>query len=125
MLTTPEPKSSKQVLPVKSARRVLDVLEPLASEPRPMALHEISAVVAMPASSAHRIMSTLVDAGFVDQNDKRYTLSMKWFALMSAALASVGSWGSGNLRQVAYPVMLQLAAEFKVTANLAVLQGRS
>ena len=124
MQDTSKPRSDTSVLPVKSAKRVLDVLELLASEPRAMALHEISAAVGMPPSSAHRLMSTLVDAGFVDQNDKRYELSMKWFALMSATLASAGTSGSSNLRQVAYPVMLELAADFKVTCNLAVLQGR-
>jgi DNA-binding IclR family transcriptional regulator len=111
-------------LPVKSAKRVLDVLELLASKPRSMALHEIAAAVGMPQSSAHRLMSTLLDAGFVHQKDKRYELSTKWFGLMSATLASAGSLGSGNLRQVAYPVMLELATDLKVTCNLAVLHGR-
>jgi DNA-binding IclR family transcriptional regulator len=122
---TPKAGTPKRALPVKSAKRVLEVLELLTSRPQSVALHEIAAAVGMPQSSAHRLMSTLVEAGFVQQKDKRYELSMKWFDLMTAMLASAGRLNSSNLRQTAYPVMLQLSADLEMTCNLAVLHGRN
>jgi DNA-binding IclR family transcriptional regulator len=48
---------------VKSARRVLGVLELLGSNPEPMALHEIASALELPRSSARSLMGTLLDSG--------------------------------------------------------------
>jgi IclR family acetate operon transcriptional repressor len=110
---------------VKSARRVLGVLELLSSRSEPMALHEIAGALQLPRSSAHGLMGTLVDTGFVSQHrDKRYGLSMKWLSLMSRTLASAERLNSTNLKEMASPVMLRLSATLKMTCNLAVLRGR-
>lgn len=110
---------------VKSARRVLGVLEFLSSNPEPKALHEIAGALEIPRSSAHGLMGTLLDTGFVSQHrDKRYGLSMKWLALMSSTLASAGRLHSTNLKEMASPVMLRLSVTLKMTCNLAVLHGR-
>jgi DNA-binding IclR family transcriptional regulator len=95
---------------VKSARRVLGVLELLGSNPEPMALHEIASALELPRSSAHGLIGTLLDTGYVIQHrDKRYGLSMKWLALMSSTLASAVRINATNLREMASPVILRLA----------------
>jgi IclR family acetate operon transcriptional repressor len=110
---------------VKSARRVLGVLEFLSSNVEPMALHEIAGALELPRSSAHGLMGTLLDTGFVVQHrDKRYGLSMKWLALMSSTLASAVRINTTNLKEMASPVMVRLATTLSMTCNLAVLRGR-
>jgi DNA-binding IclR family transcriptional regulator len=104
---------------------VLGVLELLGSNPEPMALHEIASALELPRSSAHGLIGTLLDTGYVIQHrDKRYALSMKWLALMSSTLASAVRINATNLKEMASPVILRLGATLNMTCNLAVLRGR-
>lgn len=61
--------------PVKSAARVLDILELLSSRTDPMRLNEIVATMGIPKSSAYGLISTLVVRGYVAKDSAdRYTL---------------------------------------------------
>jgi DNA-binding IclR family transcriptional regulator len=60
---------------VKSAARVLDILELLSSRTDPMRLNEIVATMGIPKSSAYGLISTLVVRGYVAKDSAdRYTL---------------------------------------------------
>lgn len=60
---------------VKSAARVLDVLELLSSRTEPMRLNEIVTIMGIPKSSAYGLITTLVVRGYVSKDSAdRYTL---------------------------------------------------
>lgn len=50
---------------VKSARRVLEILELFASTDRPLALRDVAAILALPKSSAHMLIGTLEQRGYL------------------------------------------------------------
>jgi IclR family transcriptional regulator, pca regulon regulatory protein len=61
---------------VKSAARVLELVELLAASARPLALKEIVAELDFPKSSAHALAQTLVSRGYVVQDaNERYALA--------------------------------------------------
>src|SRR5262249_3309091 len=60
---------------VKSAARVLDILELLFRSEEPMALKDIVAILALPKSSAHALMKTLQSRGYVERDADRYVLN--------------------------------------------------
>jgi DNA-binding IclR family transcriptional regulator len=54
---------------VKSAARMLDLLEYLAGCSEPVKLKEIVATLGFPRSSAHALAQTLVSRGYAIQDD--------------------------------------------------------
>jgi hypothetical protein len=61
---------------VKSAGRVLDILELLFRSEEPMALKDLVAVLELPKSSAHALLRTLQSRGYVERDAAdRYALS--------------------------------------------------
>jgi IclR family acetate operon transcriptional repressor len=56
---------------VKSALRVLEVLEHLAAAPEPVGVSEISRELAIPKSSAFMLLSTLESRGYVEGDPQR------------------------------------------------------
>lgn len=111
---------------VKSADRVVELLELLTARGEPLALSDIVAELSIPKSSAHALLKTLQFRGLlVCGNDGRYQTSTKWLGLVSRALESASGGESVNLRQAAYPIMLRLSEDLGMTCNLAVLDGDS
>ena len=61
---------------VKSAERILDLLELLSLHGEPMRLNEITRALGYPKSSAHGLLSTLVSRGYVERDGaERYGLA--------------------------------------------------
>jgi len=89
---------------VESADRVLRLLEAFAPHERDVSLAEIAERVALPKSSAHRLLATLVAHGFVERDPatRRYRLGIRLFELGSAAIHERG------LHSSAHPVLEQL-----------------
>src|SRR2546427_11549729 len=58
-----------RVHPVKSAERVLDILELLAAEPKGLTLSRISDKLGIARSSAHGLVHTLLQRGYLNQED--------------------------------------------------------
>ncbi|MGI9476075.1 MAG: IclR family transcriptional regulator [Hyphomicrobiaceae bacterium] len=104
---------------VKSAGRVLDVLEFIASHDKPMFLRDITSALAIPKSSAHMLLSTLCARGYV-------TGSANSGFKLAGELAESPGWVGGHLRLVtrqAQPVMNELANALMETAALGVLKS--
>src|SRR5690606_2294853 len=82
--------------------RVLALMESF-DEQRPSApLHEIASRAGLPKTSAFRLLSALVDAGYVIQvENQNYCLSHKVMRLASIAQRTF------SIRDVARPVMLE------------------
>src|SRR5262249_51680507 len=104
---------------VKSAARVLDILELLFRSEEPMALKDIVAILALPKSSAHALMKTLQSRGYVERDADGYVLN--------EFLRQSPGWIGGpeaHLAAVARPVMEQLRDELDETVFLGVRAGR-
>lgn len=86
---------------VKSAARVLDLLELLSGRQEPMRLNEIAAALDIPKSSTHGLLRTLVARGYVRKDGaERY--------LIAESFRSGFGWVGGFenlLRSVAQPVV--------------------
>jgi IclR family transcriptional regulator, acetate operon repressor len=101
---------------VQSVNRALDALELLATQRRPMSIGEIAGAAGLPTPTAHRLVRTLVERGYVRQlPDRTYALGFRLVPLGTAANQLVGI--------DAHSVLSDLVDEFGETATLAVLAG--
>lgn len=68
---------------VKSASRVLDIMELLAGQEDSLNLSEIARNLNMPASSTHSILNNLLERGYLetDRNGKKFRLGYKVFEI--------------------------------------------
>ncbi|MCA0919077.1 IclR family transcriptional regulator [Pseudooceanicola nanhaiensis] len=89
---------------VKSAARVLDVLELLSRQPEPMRLNELVARLGFPKSSAYGLLSTLVARGYVKKD------SADRYAIVETFRQGFGWVGGleGFLTSVAAPVVEEM-----------------
>jgi DNA-binding IclR family transcriptional regulator len=103
---------------VKSADRVLDMLEMLGCAARPLALFEVAQELGIPKSSALALLRTLAARGYVlrDEHDR--------YALAHPFGREEGDWLGGMPRQVAAvarPVVELLVARTRETVNLGAM----
>ncbi|HLM14410.1 MAG TPA: IclR family transcriptional regulator [Reyranella sp.] len=105
---------------VKSAGRVLDILELLARSDEAMALKDLVSVLALPKSSAHALLRTLQSRGYVERDAAdRYALN--------ESLRQSAGWIGGpqaHLAALARPVMEQLRDELEESVFLGVREAR-
>lgn len=105
---------------VKSADRVLDLLELLGCAARPLTLAEITQELAIPKSSALALLRTLAARSYAERDESdRYTLAHPFGR-------EEGDWLGGLPRQVlatAQPVMLALVEQTRETVNLGVMRA--
>jgi len=102
---------------VKSADRVLDILELLADEPQGLTVTEISARLGIARSSTHGLVYNLLWRGYLTQEhprDKRFRLGARLIHLGLAVMDRV------DLRSAARAPLEQLVAAAGATAYVAV-----
>jgi DNA-binding IclR family transcriptional regulator len=100
---------------VKSASRVLDLLELFAAVPNPLGVSEVSRRLAIPKSSAQGLLRTLVDRGYLERIGFDYQL---------VAVYRNRNWVGGiyvDLARVSLPIMEKLVAENGETLFLATM----
>jgi DNA-binding IclR family transcriptional regulator len=112
----PDTRPSSQV---KSAERLLDVLELLAHEPQPVSTMTIATACAIPKSSAHQLLNVMRDRGFVSYHDRERTwgLGVALFRIGSAYLRSA------PLQRLGRQLLEELTRRTGDTSHLAVLRG--
>ncbi|MDF2462288.1 MAG: transcriptional regulator (iclr family) protein [Ramlibacter sp.] len=111
---THEPSSHTRTNEVKSAARILDLLELLSLVSDPIRLTDIALRLDLPKSSAFALLNTLAGRGYVDANGDGYVLSPRY---------RQGAWVGGEvglIRRAAEPVMGALSAETGESCFLAV-----
>lgn len=111
-------KQVKETASVPSIRRALAVFDLLANSRRGLTVSEISRRLALPKSSAHRILITLEEAECVIRNPAsgRYLFGTRLFSLNRAAIEGRG------LREEANPVLQDLMRRTGLTVHMAVLE---
>lgn len=105
----------RQATQVQSVGRALDILESLASS-GPQGVVDLGRAVGLPQGTTHRLLTTLLDRGYVRQDaERRYALGLAGTRLADRASRT---WG-----QLAQPVLAELVGTTGETANLAILDG--
>lgn len=98
--------------------KAFQVLEAMSDLGRAATLKELGELSELPKPTLHRILQTLCDLGYVEQDHarSRYSLTLKLFRL-----------GRGDsyedVKERMLPIMEALHRRFNETVNLAVLQG--
>ena len=101
---------------VQSVDRALDVLEVLARGEGPVGVGEIAAATGLAQGTAHRLLRSLQERGYVRHDaSRKYSLGAAAFLLGDAARRS--------LARIARPHLTALVALSGETSNLAVLEG--
>lgn len=110
-----ESTNSKYSVPVvRSTFRILEAL----SRSELLGLREVTQETGIPKSTVFRILSTLVELGYVTRDPHRnYRISPNLSTLVSDEA------GTEELRRLALPLMLDLRDKYGETVNLAVQQS--
>ncbi len=120
VLTTPKRirPTDSAAASLKSVGSALDVLECFATDGE-LGVSDIARRLGCAKSTAHRLLSTLVSRGFVEQDVEtgQYRLGIHIYELGQLALQR------NQLRYVALPIMRQVAQSTGLTVNLAVPDG--
>lgn len=105
---------------IAAVNRCLTLLELLAGESEPIELSDIAGRLDMPASAAHRMVTTLVGHGWVtqDPSSQKYALSLRMSTLAFRNL------DARNLPDAVQSVLQRLAAETHEYCRLAILEGQ-
>jgi len=103
----------------KTLVKGLGVLETLAHHDKPMAVSEVAAACDLTRSNAHRVLSTLSQLGYVNQDEvsRRYGLTLKLWALGASLVDRL------NLKEVAAPFLRELNEITGETTHLSVRDG--
>lgn len=103
------------------AERCLSILELLAEDACEMALGEIAEKLALPKSGAHRLLATLVDLGWVEQDPETsfYRLTMRLTTLGQRFFVATG------IPDICQPLLDRLANQCREFARLAIVDGDS
>jgi DNA-binding IclR family transcriptional regulator len=103
------------------AERCLAIIELLADGAREMALGDISEQLSLPKSGAHRLLTTLVDIGWAEQNPSTgfYRLSMRLAILGQQFYVATG------IPDICQPVLDELARRCREFVRLAVVDGHT
>jgi DNA-binding IclR family transcriptional regulator len=103
------------------AERCLAIIELLADGARSLPLGEIAERLSLPKSGAHRLLATLVDLGWVEQDPDTsfYRLTMRLATLGQQFYVATG------IPDICQPLLDRLAIECREFARLAVVDGHS
>jgi IclR family acetate operon transcriptional repressor len=102
--------------PVQSVARAFALLEALAESGGEAALASLASQTGLAVPTAHRLLGTLHQLGYVRQlEDRRYALG--------AGLIGLGRQAVPQVADAAMPLLTGLEEAFHETANLAVLDG--
>jgi DNA-binding IclR family transcriptional regulator len=103
-----------------STLKALDVLELLAGEESGLRLTDVAVSLGFPTSTARRLLASLLDRGYVEQDAQtsRYYLGAKILTLQARGFRH------RQVIRLAYPYLKQLQRELDETVNLGILADR-
>jgi len=102
---------------IASAAATLDVLEFIGQSGRAMTLTAVAEATGKPKGTVHRMLATLVNTGYLQQDpdNSQYSLTLKLWRLGAAAV------GRLDVVKVARPWLERLVAETDETVHMSVL----
>lgn len=110
-------KSGNRNKSVQVLERCFKILEAIAANQGEASLIALAKTLAIPRSTVHRILSSLIKLGYVEQNQQngRYGLGLKVLALSNVVLEKL------DLRKISGGYLKELMLATGETANLVVL----
>ena len=116
MSTNPDAAGAKSSIQV--IERMMNLLDALANHSEAVNLKQLATETALHPSTAHRILSMMVDSRIVDRVEPGlYRLGIRLLELGNLVKSRI------NVRQFALPYMQQLREQLDETVNLSVRQG--
>lgn len=106
---------------MQAVERVLDLLEALAGTEEDLRLSQLHAQLGLPLGSVHRLLSALVERGYVVQDPETQRYGPGTQLLVLAAAATNNS--RFRLQHLARPMLQTLVTSTGETANLVLLEG--
>ncbi len=102
---------------VQSLERALTIVEHMAEAGRPVTISELSEGVNLKISTVHRLLNTLLNRGYVEQDPEtnKYQLGLKLLEVAN------NIFSYSDIRTIARPFLTELVDRCNETANLAVL----
>lgn len=105
---------------MRSVQRILAVFESFSTQKNSLTLQEIADRIELPKSTSFRIVQSLEKAGYlVRLEDQRYCLSFRFTRLAGLVKSTLG------IREIARPVMAELAEKSKETVSIHTVVGRN
>jgi DNA-binding IclR family transcriptional regulator len=105
---------------MRSVERILAVFESFTAEKNTLTLKEIADRIELPKSTAFRLCQSLEKAGYlVRLADQQYCLSFRFTRLAGLVRSTLG------IREIARPVMAELAETTKETVSIHTVSGRT
>lgn len=101
-----------------SVGKALAILDAFRGDGALLGVSQIAARTGLPRSTTHRLLSVLVDRGYIERADSRYRLGRAIFELGNL----VSDCRPRNLRSAAMPFMTSLFEATHATIHLAVLR---
>lgn len=104
---------------VQSLERALKIIDLLAHSNKPMGVTEIGKLIGVHKSTAYRLVSTLRQFGYVDQDEEteKYFLGLKPLELSSIINERL------DIKKIIHPYLEELADKTSETVHLAVREG--
>lgn len=101
---------------VKSAERILMILEHLLGFPNGLTSKEISVQLGIAPSSTHELLRTLTDRDYLlEDENKRYTLGPKLIHLGANASSYL------DINKIAFPILKRIMEELQETVFMAII----
>ncbi len=115
----PRRNSDKGLDNVQSLERALKIIDILAHSGKPMGVTEIGRLIGVHKSTAYRLVSTLRQFGYVDQDEEteKYFLGLKPLELSSIIKERL------DIKDIIHPYLEELADKTNETVHLAVREG--
>src|SRR3954467_4680673 len=105
---------------MRAVQRILGIFESFTPEQSSLTLQEIADRIELPKSTAFRIVQSLEKAGYlVRLDDQKYCLSFRFTRLAGLVRSTLG------IREIARPVMTQLAEATQETVSIHTISGRN
>ena len=100
----------------KSVAKTLQIVETLSQSSEPMRLHDIALSVDMPDSTVLRMITSLMEFGYIHQNSENY----KYFLALKFAKIGAIAVSQNNLRDISHSMLAELSHQCKEAACTAV-----
>ena len=111
--------SSSKSSTVQSLQRALSLMDTLSQTSGGLSLKELAAKVSLPPSTAHRLLSTLSESGYV----KMSTTGQRWSIGVQAFSVGQSFLNNRDLVEVAREPMIRLMEETQETVKMGLMSG--
>jgi DNA-binding IclR family transcriptional regulator len=105
---------------MRAVQRILAIFESFTAERSSLTLQEIADHIELPKSTTFRIVQSLEKSGYlVRLEDQKYCLSFRFTRLAGLVKSTLG------IREIARPILFELAETTKETVSLHTVSGRN